>query len=68
MVAGELKNRVAPIAVALILAFVAAVEENLLGFSSELVRRIKADEEGAVYFFNTNAVEHIEKSLLEVPK
>jgi len=68
MVAGELKNRVAPIAVALILAFVAAVEENLLGFSSELVRRIKADEGGSVYFFNTNVAELVEKSLLEVPK
>jgi hypothetical protein len=64
MAGHELKDRLPGIAVALILAFVAAVEENLLGFSSELVRRIKEDTGDSVYFFNTNVVNHIDKSLL----
>ena len=68
MAAGELKSSVPRITVALILAFVAAVEQNLLGFSSNLIRRIKEDEGGSVYFFNTNVVDHIAESLLpEVP-
>jgi hypothetical protein len=67
MAAGELKHRVPPLALALILAFVAAVEENLLGFSSDLIRRIKQEKGDAVYFFNTNVVMHIERSLLGAP-
>jgi hypothetical protein len=63
MAAGTLKTRVPPLAVALILGFIAAVEQNLLGFSSDLIRRIKGDKEGSVYFFNTKVVDHIAKSL-----
>jgi hypothetical protein len=66
MAAGELKGCMSPLALAMILAFVAAVEENLLGFSSDLIRRIKEGKD-SVYFFNTNIVDHIANSLLEPP-
>jgi len=64
MAAGELKAGVPRIAVALILAFVAAVEQNLLGFSADLIRRIRDDKGDSVCFFNTNVVDHIATSLL----
>jgi hypothetical protein len=68
MAAGKLKIGVPRISLAMILAFVAAVEQNLLGFSSDLIRRIKEDKGDSVYFFNTNVVDHIAKSLSqEVP-
>jgi hypothetical protein len=62
MAAGELKISVPRISVALVLAFVAAVEQNLLGFSSDLIRRIKEDKGDSVYFFNTTIVEHLAAS------
>jgi hypothetical protein len=63
MAAGSLNGNLPSIAVALILAFVAAVEQNLLGVSADLIRRIKEDKEDSVYFFNTNVVDHLDASL-----
>jgi hypothetical protein len=48
------------LAAAMVLAFVAAVEQNLLGFSAALVRNIC---EGQVSFFNPRIVDHIEMFL-----
>jgi hypothetical protein len=44
-------------AAAMTLAFVAAVEQNLLGFSAESVRKIS---EGSAIFFNARVVDHIQ--------
>jgi hypothetical protein len=48
------------LAAAMVLAFVAAVEQNLLGFSAGLVRKIC---QGQVGFFNPRIVDHIEMFL-----
>ncbi len=45
---------------AMVLAFVAAVEQNLLGFSSRIVREIR---EGNRIWFNVEVVDHIERFL-----
>jgi hypothetical protein len=47
-------------AAAMILAFVGAVEQNLLGFSAEFVRKIC---NGRIIFFNAKIVDHVERFL-----
>jgi hypothetical protein len=56
----EMKDEKRTMAAAMILAFVAAVEQNLLGFSADLVRRIC---EGSASFFNPKVVDHMERFL-----
>lgn len=49
-----------PLTVAMILAFVGAVEQNLLGFSSSLVRRIR---DGHDIPFNPSILNHLDRAL-----
>jgi hypothetical protein len=56
----ELRNEQRIMAAAMVLAFAAAVEQNLLGFSADLVRSIGEDR---FVFFNPRIIDHVQAFL-----
>ena len=60
LLAMDLKKDQHFLTAAMVLAFVAAVEQNLLGFSATFVRKIC---EGRAVFFNSKVVDHLESFL-----
>jgi hypothetical protein len=65
---GLFPDKTPQVAIALILAFVGAVEQNLLGFSPVLLRRIVHTDERRLPIFNTSIVDYLERALSKLPE
>ncbi len=65
LLAFELKNERHYLTAAMVLAFVAAVEQNLLGFSASFIHKVR---QGQVVFFNAKVVDHLESFLEKLKK